>query len=56
MSVPLYWSAEDLPIGVMFTGRPEDETMTFSLAAQLELARPWRERRAPVFVGKKNSL
>ena len=56
MSVPLYWSAEDLPIGVMFTGRPEDETMMFSLAAQLELARPWRERRAPVFVGKKNSL
>ncbi|MBW2548140.1 MAG: amidase, partial [Deltaproteobacteria bacterium] len=56
MSVPLYWNAEDLPIGVMFTGRPEDETTMFSLAAQLERARPWRGRRAPVFAGKKNSL
>jgi amidase len=56
MSVPLYWSSEGLPIGVMFTGRPADEPTMFSLAAQLERARPWRDRRAPVFAGKKNSL
>jgi amidase len=56
MSVPLYWNSEDLPIGVMFTGRPADEPTMFSLAAQLERARPWRDRRAPVFAGKKNSL
>jgi amidase len=55
MSVPLYWNTEGLPIGVMFTGRPADETMMFSLAAQLERARPWRDRRAPVYAGKKNS-
>lgn len=49
MSIPLFWNEEDLPIGVMFTGRPADETLMFGLAAQLERARPWRDRRPPVF-------
>ena len=48
MSVPLHWNAEGLPIGVMFTGRPEEETLMFSLAGQLERARPWRDRRPPL--------
>jgi amidase len=48
MSVPLFWNGEDLPIGVMFTGQPADETVMFSLAAQLERARPWKDRRPPV--------
>jgi len=56
MSVPLYWNAEELPIGVMFTGRPEQEPLMFSLAAQLERARPWRGRRPPVYAGKRNPL
>jgi amidase len=56
MSVPLYWNPEGLPIGVMFTGRPEQETLMFSLAAQLERARPWKERRPPIFAGQKNAL
>jgi amidase len=54
MSVPLYWNAEGLPIGVMFTGRPEEETIMFALAAQLERARPWRDRRPLVHAGEKN--
>jgi amidase len=54
MSVPLYWNAEGLPIGVMFTGRAAEEPIMFSLAAQLERARPWRDRRPPVFAGNKN--
>jgi amidase len=49
MSVPLFWNSEGLPIGVMFAGRPRDETVMFSLAAQLERARPWKDRRPPVF-------
>ena len=49
MSVPLYWNRDNLPIGVMFTGRPQEETLMFSLAAQLERARPWRDRRARGF-------
>ncbi len=48
MSVPLYWNRDGLPIGVMFTGWPETETEMFALAAQLERARPWRERRPSV--------
>lgn len=46
MSVPLSWNAEGLPIGVHFQGRYADEATLFRLAAELELAAPWRERRA----------
>ncbi|HLG16780.1 MAG TPA: amidase [Blastocatellia bacterium] len=45
MSVPLHWSAEGLPIGVMFSGRFGDEATLFRLAAQLERAKPWRSKR-----------
>lgn len=51
MSVPLYWNDEGLPIGAMFTGRFGDEATLFRLAGQLEKARPWASRRAPVDAG-----
>ena len=41
MTVPLHWSKENLPVGVMFTGRINDEATLFRLAAQLEKERPW---------------
>lgn len=44
MSVPLYWNAADLPIGIHIVGRYGDEATLFRLAAQLEEARPWKER------------
>jgi amidase len=48
VSVPLHWSDEGLPIGVQLIGRPFDEATLVRLAAQLETARPWRDRRPPV--------
>jgi amidase len=48
MSVPLHWSEQGLPIGVHVVGRPFAEATLIRLAAQLEDARPWRDRRPPV--------
>jgi amidase len=48
MSVPLFWNTQGLPIGTHFIGRFGDEATLFRLAAQLETARPWADRRPPV--------
>lgn len=45
MSLPLHWSADDLPIGVQLVGRNCDEATLIRVAAQLEMAQPWIERR-----------
>jgi amidase len=49
LSLPLAWTADGLPIGMMFTGRYADEATLFRLAAQLEIEAPWKDRRPPVW-------
>jgi amidase len=49
VNVPLYWNADGLPIGVMLAGRMGDEGTLISLSAQLEDARPWKDRHPPLW-------
>jgi amidase len=47
LSLPLHWTAEDLPMGMLFTARIGDEATLLQLAAQIEQAQPWADRIAP---------
>jgi len=49
VNVPLHWNADGLPIGVMLAGRMGDEATLISLSAQLEQARPWKDRHPPIW-------
>jgi amidase len=48
MSLPLHWSEAGLPIGVHAIGPPAGDALLLQLAAEVEAARPWAERRPPV--------
>lgn len=50
MSVPLHWNAGGLPIGTCFTAGYGKDGLLFRLAGQLERARDWTGRRAPLEV------
>ena len=48
ISLPLHWSASGLPIGVQLVAPWGREDVLIRIAAQLEQARPWRDRRPPL--------
>jgi amidase len=48
ISIPLYQGEDGLPLGVQLVGRPAAEGTLLALAAKLEEAQPWAQRRAPM--------
>lgn len=48
ISLPLAMHSNGLPIGVQLVGAPRGEMTILSVAAQLEEARPWHDRRPPL--------
>ncbi len=49
ISLPLHWSQDGLPIGMQFAASLNDEATLLRLAAQLEMAKPWKDKTPPVF-------
>jgi Asp-tRNA(Asn)/Glu-tRNA(Gln) amidotransferase A subunit family amidase len=49
ISLPLHWTADGLPLGVLFGAKFGDEATLFRLAGQIEAARPWKDRHPPVW-------
>ena len=47
LSLPLHWSGNGLPVGMMFTAAYGNEGVLLQLATQLEQACPWWDRRPP---------
>jgi Asp-tRNA(Asn)/Glu-tRNA(Gln) amidotransferase A subunit family amidase len=47
-SLPLHWTASGLPVGVQLVAPFGGEASIFRLSAQIEAARPWRDRRPPL--------
>ena len=44
ISLPLHWSKDDLPVGVQFAAAFGNEALLLQVSAQLEQARPWKNR------------
>jgi amidase len=51
ISLPLYERDDGLPLAIQLLGRPAQEGALLALAAQLEAALPWGDRRAPLMAG-----
>ena len=49
ISVPLHWNAQGLPIGIQLAARYGDEATLLRVAAQLEQAQPWAQRRPTAY-------
>ena len=49
ISLPLHWSPDGLPIGMQFAAKLNDEATLINLAAQLEEAVPWKDRKPQIW-------
>ncbi|WP_243057190.1 amidase [Nocardioides sp. SR21] len=47
VSLPLHWTPDGLPVGVMIAAKPAEEALLLALSAQVERAAPWLDRRPP---------
>ncbi|HEX6247320.1 MAG TPA: amidase family protein, partial [Nocardioidaceae bacterium] len=47
-SVPVGFARDGLPLAVQLVGRRDDEPTILSVAAQLEQAQPWADKRPPL--------
>ena len=52
ISLPLHQSTEGLPIGMQLVAAPAGEDVLVRIAAQLESACPWADRRPTVWTGR----
>jgi amidase len=48
ISLPLHWTPDGLPVGVHFVAPMFREDLLIRVAAQLEQAQPWADRRPPL--------
>ena len=51
ISLPLHWSDDGLPVGVQLVAPYGREDLLIAVAAQLERAQPWTDKRPQVFAG-----
>ncbi len=49
ISLPLHWTADDLPVGVMLAARPAEEELLLAVSARVEEAAPWVHRKPPLW-------
>jgi amidase len=48
ISLPVHWTPDGLPVGVQLVAAYGREDVLIRVAAQLELAQPWADRRPPI--------
>ena len=51
ISLPLHWTKDGLPLGMMFGARLGREELLYALAGQIERAAPWADKTPPIWFG-----